>query len=67
MDAPNLPPRVRPPEGVKRARERPFVLLRENPRFAKNQATVMDIEHINQIGNNLADLTARTDALRGYL
>ncbi|WP_157255910.1 peptide chain release factor 2 [Pelomonas sp. Root1217] len=27
----------------------------------------MDIEHINQIGNNLADLTARTDALRGYL
>jgi len=28
---------------------------------------VMDIEHINQIGNNLADLAARTDALRGYL
>jgi len=27
----------------------------------------MDIEHINQIGNNLADLSARTDALRGYL
>jgi len=27
----------------------------------------MDIEHINQIGNNLADLAARTDALRGYL
>ncbi|WP_458232593.1 peptide chain release factor 2 [Roseateles sp. P5_E8] len=27
----------------------------------------MDIEHINQIGNSLADLTARTDALRGYL
>ncbi|WP_310346319.1 peptide chain release factor 2 [Pelomonas aquatica] len=27
----------------------------------------MDIEHINQIGNMLADLSARTDALRGYL
>ncbi|MFG6455571.1 peptide chain release factor 2 [Roseateles sp. BYS96W] len=27
----------------------------------------MDIEHINQIGNTLADLSARTDALRGYL
>jgi len=28
---------------------------------------LMDIEHINQIGNLLADLSARTDALRGYL
>ena len=64
---PNLPLASAPPEGVKRTREQPFVLLRENPRFAKNQATVMDIEHINQIGNSLADLTARTDALRGYL
>jgi hypothetical protein len=27
----------------------------------------MDIERINQIGTLLADLTARTDALRGYL
>jgi pimeloyl-ACP methyl ester carboxylesterase len=27
----------------------------------------MDIERINDIGNLLADLTARTDALRGYL
>jgi hypothetical protein len=27
----------------------------------------MDIERINQIGGLLADLTARTDALRGYL
>ena len=27
----------------------------------------MDIERINQIGSLLADLTARTDALRGYL
>jgi hypothetical protein len=27
----------------------------------------MDIERINSIGNTLADLSARTDALRGYL
>jgi hypothetical protein len=27
----------------------------------------MDIEHINAIGGLLADLSARTDALRGYL
>jgi len=27
----------------------------------------MDIERINQIGSLLADLTARTAALRGYL
>jgi len=27
----------------------------------------MDIERINQIGNSLADLSARTDALRRYL
>jgi len=27
----------------------------------------MDIERINQIGSLLADLAARTDALRGYL
>jgi len=27
----------------------------------------MDIERINQIGSLLADLTARTGALRGYL
>jgi hypothetical protein len=27
----------------------------------------MDIERINQIGASLADLTARTEALRGYL
>ncbi len=27
----------------------------------------MDIERINQIGTSLADLTQRTEALRGYL
>jgi hypothetical protein len=29
--------------------------------------TTMDVEHINAIGNLLADLTQRTQALRGYL
>jgi hypothetical protein len=28
---------------------------------------LMDIEHINAIGNALADLTRRTQDLRGYL
>jgi len=27
----------------------------------------MDVEHINAIGNRLADLTKRTEELRGYL
>jgi len=27
----------------------------------------MDVEHINAIGNRLADLTKRTEDLRGYL
>jgi hypothetical protein len=33
----------------------------------RNSTRAMDIERINQIGGLLADLTARTDALRGYL
>ena len=28
---------------------------------------IMDVEHINAIGNSLADLTKRTVDLRGYL
>ncbi len=31
------------------------------------EARTMDIERINQIGNTLADLTSRTEALRRYL
>jgi hypothetical protein len=31
------------------------------------EKTSMDIERINQIGSLLADLAARTEALRGYL
>ena len=30
-------------------------------------SSTMDVEHINAIGNNIADLTARTADLRGYL
>jgi hypothetical protein len=36
-------------------------------RLTHETQTVMDVEHINAIGNLLADLTARTQALRGYL
>jgi hypothetical protein len=35
--------------------------------FRKNQRSTMDVEHINAIGNQLADLTKRTVDLRGYL
>jgi hypothetical protein len=28
---------------------------------------IMDVEHINAIGNRIADLTRRTVDLRGYL
>jgi hypothetical protein len=32
-----------------------------------NPGPAMDIEHINSIGTLLADLSARTEQLRGYL
>jgi hypothetical protein len=35
--------------------------------FAEQKALPMDVEHINAIGNALADLTKRTESLRGYL
>jgi hypothetical protein len=31
------------------------------------ESSTMDIERINQIGNGLADLSERTEALRRYL
>jgi hypothetical protein len=31
------------------------------------ESCTMDVEHINAIGNSLADLTRRTQDLRGYL
>lgn len=39
------------------------------PKSAPSHAgtETMDIERINQIGSKLADLTQRTQALRGYL
>jgi hypothetical protein len=37
------------------------------PLFEPCQNRRMDIERINQIGTMLADLSARTEALRGYL
>ena len=38
----------------------------ENPRLPQNAIT-MDIERVNAIGSLLADLSARTEQLRGYL
>ncbi len=32
-----------------------------------HESSPMDVEHINAIGNSLADLTKRTVDLRGYL
>ena len=34
---------------------------------ASHEGSTMDIERINQIGNDLADLSERTEALRRYL
>jgi len=39
----------------------------ENPSFTRMGFHIMDVEHINAIGNTLADLTKRTVDLRGYL
>jgi hypothetical protein len=36
-------------------------------RPSSSEQHIMDVEHINAIGNSLADLTQRTAALRGYL
>jgi hypothetical protein len=35
--------------------------------FCRIEAPTMDVEHINAIGNHLADLSKRTVDLRGYL
>ncbi len=39
----------------------------QNRALPSSRNHIMDIEHINAIGNALADLTQRTQALRGYL
>jgi hypothetical protein len=41
--------------------------VRQSAPFEKDRDCDMDIERINQIGTALADLGARTEALRGYL
>jgi len=42
--------------------------VRKSAPFRQEQkALAMDVEHINAIGNSLADLTQRTESLRGYL
>ncbi len=41
--------------------------MRKSQADLKDGLIAMDIERINQIGTLLADLTARTAALRGYL
>jgi hypothetical protein len=33
----------------------------------RTRKIIMDVEHINAIGNSLVDLTKRTVDLRGYL
>jgi hypothetical protein len=40
---------------------------REKIRRCNRESHLMDIERINSIGSLLADLSARTAALRGYL
>jgi hypothetical protein len=40
---------------------------KSRPFSTQGLRSAMDIERINQIGSLLADLTARTGALRGYL
>jgi hypothetical protein len=46
----------------------------QNPRFPEQLPAAtgrggptMDVEHINAVGNKLADLSHRTEELRGYL
>jgi hypothetical protein len=40
---------------------------RIHDRFNRSAAPSMDIEQVNAIGTLLADLSARTEQLRGYL
>jgi hypothetical protein len=41
--------------------------LERQSRASFEAQPTMDIEHINSIGTLLADLSARTEQLRGYL
>jgi len=48
-------------------REAPHVKITGSGAFPRHRKQHMDVEHINAVGNALADLTQRTAALRGYL
>jgi hypothetical protein len=39
----------------------------QNRVLKETRTRTMDVEHINAIGNRLADLSKRTQDLRGYL
>ncbi len=54
------------PEDIARLLEA-FLSESRPPRSDPHLETTMDVEHINAIGNRLADLTKRTVDLRGYL
>ncbi len=41
--------------------------MRKSSASPNSETRTMDVEHINAIGNTLADLTQRTIDLRGYL
>jgi hypothetical protein len=45
----------------------PLPPRRAVPGERRRQDPIMDIERINAIGNQIADLSERTVALRGYL
>jgi hypothetical protein len=52
---------------AERARAFRASVSKSRPFDTQGLRPAMDIERINQIGSLLADLTARTGALRGYL
>jgi hypothetical protein len=56
----NRPPARRSRADIRHPARRP-------KRRRHDQDPIMDIERINAIGNHIADLSERTNALRGYL
>ena len=57
-----VPTSIVPSCSASRPREGP---MRESA--LRQNAIIMDIERVNAIGSLLADLSARTEQLRGYL
>jgi hypothetical protein len=58
--------RLNRPELIAHAQAQPAI-VRKFADAAYTRNRIMDVEHINAIGTALADLTQRTQALRGYL